>query len=471
MPKKQKGGKYARKPVRRFPAGACIALICAVTVLGGCLVFLAHRGGENPPPAVSETTQAPTQPQISEATQPETTQPETTQPVHEIAQATVLSTGDLLIHQSVLNAALQSDGSYNFDNIFQYAREYIQSADYSVANLEVTLCGTDNGFPYKGKDLSFNCPDELVDSAKGAGFDMLLTANNHSYDTILVGFKRTLEVVRSKGLATLGTYLSADETKWTIQEINGIKVGMLCYTYANSVGSHGEPKLNGNAEIAEPGLCNFFTYDNLDRFYDEVAGYLADMRAAGADATLFYIHWGEEYVLGTVPRQREIAQKLCDLGVDVILGGHPHVMEPMELLSATDDPERKTVCLYSMGNAISNQRLGNISRVKTAHTEDGCLFQVSFSKYSDGKVYLDDVTLIPCWVNMLSNPRQYFILPLDDSTRDSWQEKYDLTDTALNAANASYDRTQEIVGEGLQACRDYLAQQKEDRNAAYLQAA
>lgn len=157
-----------------------------------------------------------------------------------VSTATVLSTGDILMHGKVINSGKQDDGSYNFDSIFQYVKSYSQAADFSVANLETTLCGTDNGYAYAGNP-KFNCPDAIVDSLKGAGFDMLLTANNHADDTSLVGYKRTLNVVREKGLDTLGTYLSADEQKWTIEEVNGIKIGMVCYTYSDGFSQNGYP--------------------------------------------------------------------------------------------------------------------------------------------------------------------------------------------------------------------------------------
>ena len=129
---------------------------------------------------------------------------ETEAPTAPVSTATILSTGDLLMHKKVINSGKQEDGSYDFESIFRYIAPYIGKADYAVANLETTLCGTDKGFAYSGNP-KFNCPDALVDSARDAGFDMLLTANNHSMDTTIVGYKRTLEVVREKGLATLGT--------------------------------------------------------------------------------------------------------------------------------------------------------------------------------------------------------------------------------------------------------------------------
>ena len=167
-----------------------------------------------------------------------------------------------------------------------------------------------------------------------------------------------------------------------------------------------------------------------------------------------------------------MAQKLCDLGIDVIIGGHPHVVQPVELLESTTDPEHKTVCLYSMGNAVSNQRLGNLQSIQTAHTEDGILFTVTFEKYSDGSVYLVGTDAIPTWVNMHTNSigrTEYNILPLDDDREDEWATLFEINDTTLNAAKNSYARTMAIVGEGLTECQAYLEQAKEDREVYYLE--
>ena len=383
-----------------------------------------------------------------------------------VSTATVLSTGDILMHGKVINSGKQDDGSYNFDSIFQYVKSYSQAADFSVANLETTLCGTDNGYAYAGNP-KFNCPDAIVDSLKGAGFDMLLTANNHADDTSLVGYKRTLNVVREKGLDTLGTYLSADEQKWTIEEVNGIKIGMVCYTYSDGFSQNGYPLLNYN-EVGENGILNYFTYDKLSEFYTQLQGYLDEMKAAGAEATVVYLHWGEEYKWktgeGPNANQTAMAQKLCDMGVDVIVGGHPHVVQPVDLLQSGTDAEHKTIVLYSMGNAVSNQRKEEMQQSEpTGHTEDGVLFCVTFAKYSDGSVRVDSAELIPTWVNMHANSgaTEYNILPLEESTAAQWQAQFGLTDTQLANAKASFDRTQALTLAGMEKVQSYLAQQKQ----------
>ena len=390
---------------------------------------------------------------------------ETEAPTAPVSTATILSTGDLLMHKKVINSGKQEDGSYDFESIFRYIAPYTGKADYAVANLETTLCGTDKGFAYSGNP-KFNCPDALVDSARDAGFDMLLTANNHSMDTTIVGYKRTLEVVREKGLATLGTYLTADEQKWTMLDINGIKIGVMCFCYSDGFAPNGNPVLNYN-EVPEPGLLSYFTYDKLPEFYAQVQTYLDEMKAAGVEATLVYMHWGEEYKLSANKDQQAMAQKLCDMGVDAIVGSHPHVLEPVDLLQSTTDPGHATVVLYSLGNAVSNQRKEEMTTLTTGETEDGALFSVTFAKYPDGTVCLDAVELIPTWVNMHANSgkTEYNIIPLDVSIATQWQERFGLTDVQILNAKASLNRTNQIVSQGLEKVQSYLSGQKEAREA------
>ena len=314
---------------------------------------------------------------------------------------------------------------------------------------------------------------KIAQAALDAGYDMFLTANNHCGDTTADGILRTLEQSRGVGLKTLGTQMNDEEKKFEIVDVNGIKIGMIAYTYATSVTSDGRPSLNGNAALSQVGIVNYFMENNLEAFYTELEQRLAQMKQDGAEATIVYLHWGVEYLLEENSTQRAIAQKLCDLGVDVIIGGHPHVVEPIDLLESTVDPNHKSVILYSMGNAVSNQRQGNLSMISTAHTEDGVLFAVTFEKYSDGTVYLAGAEVVPTWVNMHSNngSREYNILPLDIDKKEAWTSLFNLTQANYDAAVKSYDRTMEIVGEGLTECQTWLEQAKTDRENYYLELA
>ena len=430
------------------PRIAPLAVILALFIFIFGIVSLCTMLPEKAPETLKEPdTQQQDQPQND----PQGTPPA---PTGDAITATIGVQGDILMHLPVVETAVITGENYDFTSIFRYITDYVQSYDYAVANLETTLAGSSR--PYSGYP-AFNCPDGIVSSVVDAGYDMLLTANNHSYDTQLAGFDRTLEQVRGAGLQSLGTYLNDQEQKFSVIDVGGIKLGMICYTYATGLTDAGYPKLNG-IPMSQGGKVNFFTNDNLDRFYKELTGMLADAKSAGAEATVLYIHWGEEYQLRENATQQAIAQKVCDLGVDVIVGGHPHVVQPVDLLESTTDPSHKTVCIYSVGNAVSNQRRDLISSCRTGHTEDGALFTVTFEKAPDGTVSVADADVIPTWVNMstVNGQKEYNILPLDDATRDQWKTSFNLTDALYQEAVASYDRTMAIVGDGLTEVQTWL---------------
>ncbi len=392
---------------------------------------------------------------------------------HVVSSAKISVTGDLLPHKVIYSkgsVVYQDEQDYNFDPVFKFLKGYTDVADYAIANLETSLYGP--GKPYSGNPR-LNTPDQIVDGAKNAGFDMLLTANNHCNDTDLEGVLRTVKVVREKGLTALGTNLSSEEQKYHIQEINGIKIGMLCYTYEDSqdpgvvtFNYHPLPKESSDL------VCSFPKFTNAksrDPFYQKVSEQIEEMKSKGAEAIVIFLHWGEEYHLDPSQDQKNMAQKLCDLGVDLIVGGHPHVVEPVELLTSTQDPEHKTVCLYSLGNAVSNQRREEMTSQKSGHTEDGMLFNFTFQKYSDNSVYLSDVEVIPTWVDKHADPdgkREYNILPLEDSKRDQWQSMFSIDDATYQKAVESYGRTMNIVGAGLETSNTWLSQQLPHREEA-----
>lgn len=458
-------GKY-EAPRKRNPLIWLIPLLAVLVIAVAGLVAMEREdpvpAGTTPSFTLPKETSAP---QTTEAV--ETTEaPETTEPgIAVTAKATIASQGDLLMHATFFQKKYNpvcnlGDGNYDFSSLFRYISEYVSEADYAVANLETTFGGDD--FPYQGNP-TFNCPDPLLDTVSAAGYDLLLTANNHSYDTLMTGIDRTLEQVRGKGLDTLGTRLSEEEPRYMVKDINGIKIGMVCYTYTMAM-SGGKPRLNDNSPVENPEQINYFSYNDLNKFYSEMEEIISGMQAQGAEATMLYIHWGTEYELTENANQRKIAQKMCDLGFDVIVGGHPHVVQPMDLLTSTVNPEHKTVCIYSLGNAVSNQRR-ELMRLKTGHTEDGALFTVTFEKYSDGTVAVVDADVLPTWVNLFGNSEgknEYNILPLDMEKLEQWQEWFGVSESVYTELQNSYDRTMDIVGTGLETCREYLAQRKQD---------
>ena len=424
--------------------------LCAV-MLAGC----AGTPAETQP--VTQMTTAPTEsiPETEETTEPSTEATEP--PITKVSTATVGTTGDILLHDLVIASGLDSStGEYNYDNIFKFLSTYATQVDYAVANLEVTLCGPERG--YKGYP-SFNSPDAIVDSLKAAGFDMLLTANNHCYDTGHEGFHRTQQVIGEKGLAHLGTRQAEEDAPFRIQEINGIKIGMICYTYNTSQEESGKVSLNGiGLSTADSKLVNSFNYYQLDSFYEKLSGELAQMKEQGAEATMLFIHWGNEYQTYTNSWQDKISQQLCELGVDVIVGNHAHVIQPVRLLTSETDENRKTLCLYSTGNAVSN-----IYKVADfpVETEDGMLFNVTFAKYSDGTVLLESAEVLPTWVHRYWDDglgkRMYTILPMSGDP-ENWQQEMSLTESLLNRCKESFARTQGIVGEGMTQANEWYTQ-------------
>ena len=450
-------GKYEAPRRRRGPIPILLLLLLPAALLLAALLLLRPDPQLPQPPQTIPPT-VPIQPSTEATAFLETTAPtETTLPLPELtASATISAQGDLLMHEPVISSCRQSDGSYDFSYLFRYLGDYITDFDCAAVNLETTLGGP--SYPYQGNP-EFNCPDSIADALKAAGYDMILTANNHASDTYVSGIRRTLEQLRSRDLATLGTMLSGEEQKYAVTEVNGIRLGMLCYTYATNELSEGQPSLNHRAFVKTTGIVNYFLENKLERFFSEVQGHIADMKADGAEAIVFYIHWGREYFIQANSTQEGIAQRLCDLGVDVIIGGHPHVVQPVEWIESTVDPDHSTVCIYSVGNVVSNQMKGGDPAFESGHTEDGALFSVTFGKFSDGTVKVTDVDVLPTWVNRNTNcgKRQYDIIPLDITKEDQWQQLYGLTDEQLSSARESYSRTLEIVGEGLEKCREQLS--------------
>ena len=438
-------------------------LVIVLTVILVCLVAVAIFL------RVAEPFVTPTDPTVTDApTDPPTeppTDPPTEPPVVKVTTATIGAVGDLLMHDGVRKSAAVN-GTFDFSYLFQYLSPYLSKIDYAAANLETTLCGLDNGYPYNGYP-NFNCPDSIVDAAKAAGFDMLLTANNHIYDTGQVGFLRTMQVIRDRELDYIGTRMSEEEKNYIVKDLNGIRIGMICYTYNTSQSDDGAISLNTiPLSLADSKLVNSFNAKRLDSFYTKLEKELAEMKAAGAEATVVYIHWGEEYKTAPNKTQKAIAQKLCDLGVDVIVGGHAHVVQPVELLTATNDESRKTLCLYSTGNIVSNQRKTNI--LASGHTEDGVLFSVTFAKYSDGTVVIEGAEILPTWVNLYTNSsgqRRYDILPLDQNV-ENWQTAYGINSATAKLCQESYDRTMAIVGSGMTEANTYFRAHQEQVETA-----
>lgn len=425
-----------------------IFLACVATMLAVCVAALAVIIN-----AVIKSDNIDTNSQGASSSQKENESKDNFDPNKVVASAKVVNTGDVILHSTVLDGAKTTDGEYDFSAFFMQTQNYFKKADLATANLEITLGGTESG-AYSGYP-AFNSPDVLLDTIKNSGIGFLTTANNHCYDTGLFGLKRTVQQLRSKSIDFSGTKESDADPTYIIKDINGIKIGMVAYTYENTSAA-GQKSINGNIVKTEANnLINSFAYERIDEFYTQAQSVISDMKNDGADAVVFYMHWGEEYQLSENTWQKSIAQKLCNMGVNVIVGSHPHVVQPISLIHS-EDSQNTTVCLYSMGNAISNQRQEIMNpECTTGHTEDGVLFYYTFEKYADGTVALAGVDIIPTWVNKYrgGSGYQYTMYPLEN---EQMAESYGLDAAAVSKAKASYLRTKQTVSSGLTECQQYL---------------
>lgn len=370
-----------------------------------------------------------------------------------VSSATVVNTGDIMVHSTQLDGAYdKSAKQYDFSAFFKYTEEYFKQADMATANLEVTFGGSSikySGYP------AFNTPDSLADAIKNAGINFLVTSNNHCYDTGLSGLKRTVSVLNEKGIPFTGTRDNTDTKAYTVKTVNGIKIGIANYTYENK-SEVGTKSINGRIISTDANaLINSFNYDRIEEFYTSARETVEDMRADGAEFITFYMHWGEEYQLTPNRYQEAIAQQLSNLGVNLIIGDHPHVIQPISLIHS-EDSQNITICAYSLGNAVSNQRRELlVPECTTGHTEDGMLFYYTLDKYSDGKVVLSGLDCIPTWVNKYKGGSGYLysIIPLEN---ESFAASLGLDSSVQSKAAASYERTKAILKDGLTECQSAI---------------
>ena len=352
----------------------------------------------------------------------------------ETYEASILAAGDIMVHTPQLHAQYDhSSKTYNFENNFKYVKKYVEKADYSLANLETTLAG-DEVYPYSSYPM-FNSPDELADALKDTGFDLLSTINNHSFDKSDLGVNRTLSTLKEKGFDTVGTRENANDDEYIIKDINNIKIGITSYSYGEIKDNN--KYLNG-IKISEESedKMNVFDSLNVDKAFKTISSTTNKMK--NTDMQVIIMHWGIEYGRNATDFQRQLAQKLCDSGVDIIIGSHPHVVQPIETITSSDG-KNETLVIYSLGNYISNQRREYVG----AYSEDGLMVNIDISKKSnEAKAKVKKVTCIPTWVNKYHNGYKniYEIIPLDN--------EYDLNSIDyLNKYNVkqSYHNTSSLI--------------------------
>ena len=318
---------------------------------------------------------------------------------HEDTSLTFFFGGDIMGHMPMISAAkVKDEDRYEFNQWFQYIKPYIQKYDYAFANLEVTLGGS----PYSGYP-QFCSPDSYAEAAKNAGFDFLITANNHSQDKGKKGLERTLDVLDQLNIEHTGTFKDGAEREKKypfIKVIHGKKIAVLNYTY----GTNG---LN----VVAPNIVNLI--DTIQMKID-----LNKAKKLTADFIIVTLHWGAEYQRKNNKMQTDLAQWLCDQGTDAIIGMHPHVVQPMEIMHPRNDKTKNVPVAYSLGNFVSNQR---------EQYKDGGIAVGMNLKIENGKVTFKDWSYLPFWVQLGGSPHGYYIVPVSDWEKNL--EKYKFSDS------------------------------------------
>ncbi len=475
-----------------YISSAVMFAVAVITV--AVLVIVGLKGGFDPKPA--EETKKPntatavpsdgaTKAPESSATSVPTYEPTAvpTEAPMTYKDVTLLAAGDYLIYNSMRDSAkAYGGGTYDFTEMTKYVNDYIGKHDFSAVNLEgVVSEGNYSAYP------TFRYPDAVIDAIKKAGFTSVLFANNHTYDNGRTGLMRTQEKLKEAGLNYLGTRLDTESKGFGIIDVGGVKIGMLNYTYeAPAAGeelSTYEKFLNGirmekycpeckecieNAYITDEGThstCGariVFTRDLvysynpnlLDRFYEEIEANINELEKNGAEMVVAFMHWGSEYQHQANSQQKEIAQKLCDMGVDLLIGGHPHVVQPVDTYESADKANRM-LCYYSLGNFVSAQNRRNFNDTeKGTYTENELFASVTVRRYSSGEVIITKADYKPLWLHSYSNgSRMIFnVIPLDEAfASDDAPEKFDLTKSSYGVAHgrAAFDYIKGLVQSGI----------------------
>ncbi len=333
---------------------------------------------------------------------------------------TILAAGDVMAHDDNLRAAYdENTGQYSFKDNYVHVKEIIESADAAIVNLETVTAGPEQrytSFPL------FNTPDSIIDALAFAGFDVVVTANNHILDRRVDGLIKTHEKIIAAGLSPVGTNIEEGPTFHTM-EVAGANVGILAYTQ----------HINGNEPLL--GEDKAYMVNRLNR--ESVIEDIGEAKKH-SDLIILYIHWGNEYTREAEPWQREYAISFFEAGADVILGTHPHVIRPDEVFFI--DNEYKYV-IYSMGNFISNF-IREDNRKNAIYTEDGVMVSMEFKFEDDGSVSLASVMPIPTWPYKFNDETglNYRIIPVKNADDFHYEPGH-----AFNEALASYGRTMESL--------------------------
>lgn len=342
-------------------------------------------------------------------------------PVAEMTQnrsIVVAAVGDIMVHSPQLTSAFnESEGQYSFKDCFSHVAPYLEKADFAIGNLETTFGTTESG--YSGYPF-FNSPPELADALRDSGFDLLFTANNHSMDSGEEGVLNTIKLIEEKGLNCTGTARSEEERKkGFLLYQNDIKAVFFAYTY----GTNGIPLPSGK-EYMVPLIEKQLIGEDITRAKNELQ----------ADIVIIGLHWGDEYQRLPSTYQKELAMELVDMGADIIIGTHPHVIQPAEVIKTE---KREGLVLYSLGNFISNQRW--------RYADSGIIvylkIELNNSDLKSPKVTI--LEAVPTWVHryLQGNKWKYTVLPVQAVLEaENARESYHLSEQ-------DYWRLQEVLPE------------------------
>lgn len=304
------------------------------------------------------------------------------------SEVKILAMGDMIFHQPIVKN-YRSNDSYDFTPIFNNISSDINEADLAIANFEGSVNSNRklSGFPL------FNFPKETIYSLKNVGFDLLSTANNHALDTGLDGIAETISHINESGMKNFGTLAEVGD-KGIIVEKNGIKIGLISFT----------DTLNGMDSLMRGKEYS------VNTFAQDVKSDIQNLKD-NSDIVIVYPHWGNEYQL--VPNERQIFLKemLQESGADIILGSHPHVLQRYEV---EDKNNKKYFTIFSMGNALSNQRVENL---KKPGVDTGALIKLVIEKDNiSGETKLKEYGVYPTYVNRYhaNGKLNYDLVKLED---------------------------------------------------------
>lgn len=327
--------------------------------------------------------------------------------------------GDLMCHAPQFEYSRLVKDSFDFRPVYRNVKKYLESSDFTFGNLETVTAGKESG-GYTGYPF-FNTPSSYITALKEVGFDLLVTANNHSLDRSEKGIIRTINEIDSRNLKYVGTYTSQrDRDSIRIFDVKGIKIAVLAYSY----GTNGNPIPKGK---------NYFI-NLID--YELIGRDILSAKANGAELVLVHFHFGEEYKREPVQFQKNVVTKTIELGADIIIGGHPHVLQPVSFYKTNNAKLDSGFVAYSMGNFISNQR----DRYKDA----GMILTLNIRKdFVNNKFEISEAKYLPIWVfkGNTTKGKEYLIMPSTNITDTT----ISLTKTENEKMNQAFNDTRYII--------------------------